>query len=192
MKKIINLAEVVAKALDEKNGKSFLDIGCGFGSLAKAVKRLRPDLKVVAIDIAKPYIDYAKKDPQGVEFKIGDIRKLRFKKDEFDLVFTLGVFIHVPKKDIRRAIREALRVGRTGIHIESSKSVLRQSHVRKYRPKVYWTKRAFKQAPSRSDLGTKYYFAHDYAKLFNERKVQVRAIEIDPDTNTKIYFICRK
>jgi SAM-dependent methyltransferase len=44
-----------------------LDIGCGAGSVAKAVKRERPDLDVVGCDVSRSALAVAQESPEGVE-----------------------------------------------------------------------------------------------------------------------------
>ena len=53
-----------------------LDIGCGAGSVAKAVKRERPDLDVVGCDVSRSALAVANVDPEGVEFKAAEAERL--------------------------------------------------------------------------------------------------------------------
>ncbi len=49
-----------------------LDVGCGMGATSKVVKKYRPDLEVFAIDVGRAALKKAKKDSQGVNFKLGE------------------------------------------------------------------------------------------------------------------------
>src|SRR5205807_9342268 len=48
-----------------------LDVGCGAGSAAKAVKRERPDLDVLACDVSRSALDAASASAGGVGFPAG-------------------------------------------------------------------------------------------------------------------------
>lgn len=68
------------------------------------------------IDISKEVVNLAKKNFKGrlktSNFKIGDIRKLPFKKDSFDIVFSFGTIEHI--RENQKAIDEAFRVLKPG------------------------------------------------------------------------------
>lgn len=94
-----------------------LEIGCGGGAMAKAIKRYRPDLDVYGGDISRSTLALAKKESEGVKFNYADIYKLPYKKEEFDAIFGYDVFEHFA--DLKKAISEAKRVLKKGgiIHI---------------------------------------------------------------------------
>lgn len=188
MKKIVNLIEILFALILKNDLRSFIDLGCSYGSIAKAIKTNLPHMKVTGIDIASPYIKEAKKDSKGVKFSVKDIRKTGFKKNQFDMAFTLGTFIHVPKEDIKSAMEEVLRISRNCFFIESS-VVLDEKATKKYDCKKYWEKRAAVKIKDENDTGTVYYFAHNYKKLFKELGVKYSETVTDPSTNTKVYTI---
>lgn len=84
-------------------------MGCGTGSLAFALaaKRGQP---VSAIDIAEPYIAYAKEraGAMHVDFEVGDACRLRFADGSFAGALTQLVLNFVP--DALGAVREMKRV----------------------------------------------------------------------------------
>ena len=86
-----------------------LEVGCGTGSLALALaaKRGQP---VSAIDIAEPYIAYAKERAGAlhVGFEVGDACRLRFSDGSFAGALTQLVLNFVP--DALGAVREMKRV----------------------------------------------------------------------------------
>src|SRR6266478_7415104 len=47
-----------------------LDVGCGAGSIAKAVKRERPDLDVMGCDLSESALAAARADAEGVDFRL--------------------------------------------------------------------------------------------------------------------------
>lgn len=89
-----------------------LDIGCNWGrwSIAAAKKGYRP----VGIDPSLRAVLAARRvaSQLGIEarFIVGDARKLPFKDESFDRVFSYGVYQHLSKENVRRCLREAARV----------------------------------------------------------------------------------
>lgn len=89
-----------------------LDIGCGAGSVAKAVKRARPDLEVVGCDLSSAALAVATALPEEVEFRKATAEKLPFADSEFDFVWIFDVLEHVD--DPKQVLLEAWRVLRRG------------------------------------------------------------------------------
>jgi SAM-dependent methyltransferase len=94
-----------------------LDLGCGAGSVAKAVKRDRPDLQVVACDMSRSALAMAEVSPEGVEFRLAQAEQLPFADEEFDFVWIFDMLEHVEKPE--QVLREVARVlkGGGGFHI---------------------------------------------------------------------------
>jgi SAM-dependent methyltransferase len=97
--------------LSKVKGK-VLDLGCGMGALAKAIKHYRSDLEVIGIDMVKEAIRGAKKDDRGVEFIVMDAKKLRFKDNSFSAVVSFDVLEHIEGMEL--VLREAYRVLKPG------------------------------------------------------------------------------
>jgi len=98
--------EFALRDLKGTKGK-VLEVGCGGGAMAKAVKKYRPDLKVYAVDISESAVSRAKQDPLGVEFVLADALKLPFGKQSFDgiLMFDLLEHLENPLKSLSEAYR---------------------------------------------------------------------------------------
>jgi ubiquinone/menaquinone biosynthesis C-methylase UbiE len=89
-----------------------IDIGCGGGNMAKAIKAERSDLDVYGIDISKVAIREAKKSSGGVTFKLGSSEKIPFPKNYFDALTMYDVLEHV--EDQLACLKEAKRVLKPG------------------------------------------------------------------------------
>ncbi len=92
--------DLICKKLKLKPGMTLLDIGCGWGSLAKFAAE-EYQAKVVGITISKEQVRLAKEFCQGldVEIKLLDYRDL---KGKFDRVVSVGMFEHVGYKNYRK------------------------------------------------------------------------------------------
>src|SRR4051812_46795960 len=65
-----------------------LDVGCGAGQVAKAVKRARPDLEVFGCDLSRSALAVASSpDPGGVDFRAATAERLPFSDGELDFVW---------------------------------------------------------------------------------------------------------
>ena len=87
---------------------SVLEVGCGAGAMAKAIKRSRPDLQVVGCDVSQNAIALARQDPQGVSFEVGDAYGLPYMDANFEAVVMFDVLEHLDEPG--RSIREVVRV----------------------------------------------------------------------------------
>jgi SAM-dependent methyltransferase len=89
-----------------------LDVGCGGGNMAKAIKRERPELDVHGVDTSRNAIASASADPQGVEFQVGTAERLPFEDGYFSAVTMFDVLEHLD--DPAHVLREISRVLRPG------------------------------------------------------------------------------
>lgn len=98
-------------------GMRILDAGCGSGSMAREIARAAPKANVVGVDLRDQYIDYARRRAvkaslQNVSFEVGDVRKLPFSNDSFDIVWTKYLLQWVAEPV--QAMREFARVLKPG------------------------------------------------------------------------------
>ena len=89
-----------------------LDVGCGGGAVAKAVKAARPDLEVFGCDMSESALAAANAEPGGVEFRQATAEHLPFAAGEFDGVWIFDVLEHVDSPE--RVLAEVARVLRPG------------------------------------------------------------------------------
>jgi SAM-dependent methyltransferase len=85
-----------------------LDVGCGGGNMAKAIKRERPDLDVHGVDTSRNAIASASASAQGVEFRVGTAERLPFEDGYFNAVTMFDVLEHL--EDPGRVLGEIARV----------------------------------------------------------------------------------
>lgn len=97
--------------LKEVRGK-VLDVGCGGGSVAKAVKRERPDLEVYGCDLSRSALSIAGASPDGVHFRLATAERLPFADGEVDFVWIFDVLEHV--ENPQQVLCEVARVLRPG------------------------------------------------------------------------------
>ncbi|MCL4365632.1 class I SAM-dependent methyltransferase [Patescibacteria group bacterium] len=87
---------------------SVLDIGCGVGRIEYALNK--HVYKCIGIDIAPSMIKLAQKNvkAKNVEFLVTNGKDLKAVKDQkFDLVFSIIVFQHLPRKIFLNYLKEA-------------------------------------------------------------------------------------
>jgi len=89
-----------------------LDVGCGAGSVAKAVKRERPDLDVLACDVSRSALDAASASAGGVDFRLATAERLPFGDGELEFVWIFDVLEHV--EDPELVLSEVARVLKPG------------------------------------------------------------------------------
>ena len=91
-----------------------LDVGCGTGSLAAALAGRFPGRRIVGIDIAEPYVVYARAQSSidGTSYELGDATRLRWSDGQFAAALAQLVLNFIP--DVELAVREMHRVTRRG------------------------------------------------------------------------------
>jgi len=91
-----------------------LDVGCGTGSLALFLAENRAAGQIAGVDIAAPYIAFARSRPggAGLSFVVGDACRLPFADSSFDTALAQLSLNFVP--DAAQAVREMRRIARPG------------------------------------------------------------------------------
>ena len=103
---------------DLRAGQRVLEIGCGTGNVALLVKRLHPDVHVVALDPDAKALARAQRKARrrGIHVQLdrGFAEELPEPDEGFDRVLSAFMFHHLEPAGRRRALREARRVLRPG------------------------------------------------------------------------------
>ena len=109
-----DLAPLLVRFAGVRNGDDVLDVGSGTGALTAAVVAVAPSSRVIGIDPAAPYVDFARTRHAGglVRFEVGDAQRLHFGAGSFDRTLSLLVLNFIP--DRAAALDEMIRVTRPG------------------------------------------------------------------------------
>lgn len=118
----------IEKFAKKINNGFVLDVGSGPGRDAELLKR--QGLDVICLDASQPMIDQT--ITKGFPSILTDFMKLPFNSNVFSGVWTYTTLLHVPKKQLPKALKEIHRVlkadGVLGIGlIEGSEELYRQS-----------------------------------------------------------------
>ncbi|MGN1212434.1 MAG: class I SAM-dependent methyltransferase [Christensenellales bacterium] len=95
----------IKKMLPDLNGKTVLDIGCGYGEMSKYFIK-KGAKKVVAIDISSNMINLAKKinSHKDIEYLVMNMENLSQLQQKFDFVFSSLAFHYI--KDFDKLIAD--------------------------------------------------------------------------------------
>jgi SAM-dependent methyltransferase len=102
-------ANRVAEIAEIEVGQQVLDVGCGTGTLSRAV-RLETGLtgKVIGLDVNQAMLDSAQRQSPKIDWQIGDATAMSFKDNQFDRVLCQFSLMFI--KNRVAAIKEMLRV----------------------------------------------------------------------------------
>lgn len=95
---------------------ALLDVGCGNGSMCKAIKASRPDLRVYGTELSQSGVAVASRDPRGVTFREGsaydNFTNIFPEEKNFDAIMSVEVVEHLfePRRFVASAA-DALRPG---------------------------------------------------------------------------------
>lgn len=90
-------AEAWHKMLDGVKGniRNYLECGCNIGRNIEPIKLVLPEAQPSIIEISKPAFEFVTARHDFVHAYNGPILDSRFQTASFDLVFTMGVLIHI-------------------------------------------------------------------------------------------------
>lgn len=99
-------------------GLRILDIGCGTGTMVVMIKRLHPDVSVVALDPDPKALargrQKAERHSLSIQFDRGFSDELPYPNSSFDRVFSSLMYHHLPSDEKQDTLREVGRVLRAG------------------------------------------------------------------------------
>ncbi|MFH1366834.1 MAG: methyltransferase domain-containing protein [Patescibacteria group bacterium] len=96
-----------------KDGDTVLDAGCGNGRLSEIFEKIK--VHYIGIDSSEKLVAAARVKYPERKFAAADILDLPFTENEFDVVFLIAVFQHVPSREFRlKALENLYRVLKPG------------------------------------------------------------------------------
>ncbi len=85
-----------------ENGK-VLDAGCGMGADSNYAHS--KGFKVIGIDMSEKMLEIARGNNSNVDFRLADIKNIKFAENELDGVIASFSLIHIPKENIPKILR---------------------------------------------------------------------------------------
>jgi cyclopropane-fatty-acyl-phospholipid synthase len=101
----LNKMDLVCKKLHLKKGMTVLDIGCGWGSLAKHMSS-KYGVKVVGITLSENQVKYARRHCKGEDVKIV-LCDYRDYVGKFDRIVSIEMIEHVGAKNLKEFMHKA-------------------------------------------------------------------------------------
>lgn len=132
--------ERMAAGVDLAAGERVLDVGCGYGALARFLA-VNFGCHVVASNISERELEWGREltSEQGlddkVEFAWADFHDLPFGRDEFDYYWSQEAFLHAVDK--RKVLNEAARVLRPGGRLVFTDLLVREGTPEADRRRIY-------------------------------------------------------
>jgi ubiquinone/menaquinone biosynthesis C-methylase UbiE len=107
-------AKRLVKVLKPKKYWKFLDVGCGMGGVILALRKM--GYKAFGTEISEFCL---KNSPAKKWMVFGDICKLPFQDNSFDVVLSLNTICYLTKKEAKKALKELARVSKRFLYIKT-------------------------------------------------------------------------
>lgn len=100
--------DILLKWLSPAHGSRVIDMGCGFGEMARLIHAKRPDISFTLLNLSAPQLAYAPKEHERI---VGDFHEVDKPDGSYDVVMFCFSIGHA---DIEKALSEAYRLLRLG------------------------------------------------------------------------------
>lgn len=109
--------EYLANLILSKKPKKILEIGTFGGYNLRKIHSIDQKIELFGFDINKEALKYAKTHCEAINTIHGSIYEINkyFNNNSFDLVFTAGVLIHIPNKNIQSIIKNLINISNNNI-----------------------------------------------------------------------------
>lgn len=142
---------------------NILEAPCGFGYGAAYLSLICKHVE--ALDIADENIAFAKESyrHQNISWTIGNVTKLPYSNDEFDIYVSFEVFEHLPADQVSKYLEEAFRVlKKSGKFIISTPNIETRKHVNNPFHIKEYTFHEFKQIVETVFTNVEYYSVSNF------------------------------
>lgn len=97
------MGAMAAQYVHPRAGERILDVGCGYGDLARHL----PGVTYVGVDVNERYIEFARgSNTEGAEYVVGDVTELsEGEYGKFDCAVLIGVLHHLSDSDATSTLR---------------------------------------------------------------------------------------
>lgn len=109
--------------LDPDKPLKILEIGCGPGALAGALRRWYPNAKITAVDRDSAFIRFATEHEKGITFLEGDATALPFTDNTFDVTISNTVSEHIEPSGFYGEQQRVLKPGGICLVLSSRKGI---------------------------------------------------------------------
>lgn len=110
------VAQAMARHYGLKAGDTILDVGCGKGFLLYEFTQAVPGVQVAGLDISQHAIDHAKEEVKPF-LRVGNAVRLPWPDRSFDFVVSVTTLHNLYNYELRQALHEIERVGKSKKHI---------------------------------------------------------------------------
>lgn len=108
-----------AKFLLQLHPKKILEVGCNACQNLLAIYTLNPHVELYGCDIAPVAVE-----PPNLDIREASVYDLPYLDNFVDMVFTLGLLMHIPPSAIKQAVSEIVRVSSEYIVIREDAEIL--------------------------------------------------------------------
>ena len=122
-------------------GKSVLDIGCATGR--DTIILHNKGLHVIGVDLSESMINIAKQSYPHIDFHVMDLLQLDFNPEMFDGVYCNATFLHIKRKDSKKAFDNIYNILKKGgiffvsIKGGNNEEIIIDSRYEKYNEKFF-------------------------------------------------------
>ena len=118
--------------LDPERRLKILEVGCGPGALAGALRRWYPQAAIIGLDRDSAFIRFAKAQEPGIEFLEGDATALPFPADSFDVCISYTVSEHIAPEAFFGEQQRVLAPGGVCLVLSACKGIVHQAACLRY------------------------------------------------------------